>query len=274
MEKTSIKTMKVSIITISYNQAPFLEHAICSVLDQNYANIEYIVVDPGSTDGSRNIIDRYSRGIAKIIYRPDKGPAHGLNNGFAEATGDIFGFLNADDLLEPNVVSRMVQYFSEHPEADVVSGNSWIIDAERRRKRRFFSDRYSLKMAAYGASILSQPSTFFRADVFRRVNGFNTENQSNWDGELFIDLARSGARFALISEFWSSYRVHSEGITGSGKLHALHKLHHERMFKKIMGREPNSFDPFLALCARIVRKILNPADTIERLRYGPIYRSK
>lgn len=263
--------MKISIITISYNQAQFLERAIRSVADQDHDDVEYIVVDPGSTDGSRDIIEGYRDKIAKIIYEADRGPADGLNKGFAEAHGEIFGFLNSDDVLEPGALSRVVQYFEAHPDVDVISGHSWIIDAEGNVKRRFFSDRYSLRMAAYGASILSQASTFFRAEAFRRAGGFNIENRSTWDGELFIDMALAGARFSLVPAYLSRFRIHAEGITGSGKLHVLHKLHRERLFRKIKGREPNSLDHLLELGARLWRKFLNPSDTIERLRHGPIY---
>lgn len=265
--------VKISIVTISYNQVQFLERAICSIIEQDHDDLEYIVVDPGSTDGSRDIIEHYRNKIAKVIYEPDGGPADGLNKGFAEAHGAIFGFLNSDDVLEPGALSRVARYFKAHPDVDVISGHSWIIDAEGNFRRHFFSDRYSLWMAAYGASILSQASTFFGAEVFRRVGGFNIENRSNWDGELFIDMALSGARFNLVPESWSRYRVHGESITGSGKFHVLHKLYHERMFRKIMGRDPNSLDLFLAFGARLARKVLNPSDTVERLRHGPIYRS-
>src|ERR1039458_1375445 len=97
---------RVSIVTISFNQAEFIERTILSVLTQDYLDIEYIVVDPGSTDGSRDIIERYRSRISKIILRPDRGAADGLNNGFAEATGEIFGFLNSDDLLRPGARSE------------------------------------------------------------------------------------------------------------------------------------------------------------------------
>ncbi len=265
--------MKISIVTISYNQAKFLETAICSIIEQDHGDLEYIVVDPGSTDGSRAIIERYKNKIAKIVYEPDSGPADGLNKGFAHSHGAILGFLNSDDVLESRALSRVVQYFEAHPDVEVISGHSWIIDGDGNVMRRFFSDRYSLTMAAYSSSILSQASTFFRAEAFQRAGGFNIENRSNWDGELFVDMALSGARFYLVPEFWSRYRVHGEGITGSGKLQALHKVHQDRMFRKIMGREPNSWDRFLALGARTARKFSNPSDTIERLRHGPIYRS-
>ncbi len=265
--------MKISIVTISFNQARFLEQAICSVLEQGHPTVEYIVVDPGSTDGSREIIQRYRDRIDKLIFEPDKGPADGLNKGFAHASGDVFGFLNSDDTLEPGSLSSVARYFETHPEVDVVSGHSWIIDAEGRRKRRFYSDRFSLRMAAYGASILAQQSTFFRSEIFRRVDGFNIDNRSAWDGELFVDMALAGARFALVQEFWSRFRIHNEGITGSGKLHALHQRHRERMFRKIMGRGSHWWDRLLAIGARYMRKMFNLPDTAERLRHGPIYRS-
>ncbi len=261
--------MKISLVTISFNQGRFLEHAIRSVLEQDHA-VEYIVVDAGSTDGSREIIDRYANSIARIIYGADRGPADGLNKGFAEASGDIFGFLNSDDILERGTLRQVADYFDAHPDIDVVSGHSWIIDANGRLKRRFFSDRYSLKMAVHGACVLSQASTFFRADFFRRVGGFNTENRSNWDGELFVDLALAGARFSRVSSYWSRFRVHEQGITGSGKLRSLSRLHTRNMFLKVMGREPTSIDRIIGIGAQYLRKFLNPADTIERLLRGPI----
>ena len=85
--------MIISIVTLSYNQAEFLERAIRSVVEQDYADIEYIVVDPGSTDGSREIIERYRDRISTVILDPDDGPADGLNKGFAAATGDIFAYI-------------------------------------------------------------------------------------------------------------------------------------------------------------------------------------
>jgi glycosyltransferase involved in cell wall biosynthesis len=265
--------MKISIVTISFNQARFLEQAISSVLEQDHPNVEYLVVDPGSTDGSREIIERHRDRIDKIIFEPDRGPADGLNKGFAHAAGEVFGFLNSDDILEPGALSGAARYFETHPEVDVVSGHSWIIDADGRKKRRFYSDRFSLRMVAYGACILAQPSTFFRSEIFRRAGGFNIDNRSNWDAELFVDMVLAGARFALERELWSQYRVHDEGITGSGKLQALHQRHRERMFRKIMGRESHRWDALLAIGACYMRKIFNFSDTAERLRHGAIYHS-
>lgn len=264
--------MKISIVTISFNQARFLERAICSIIEQDHKDMEYIVVDPGSTDGSRDIIEHYRDKIAKIIYETDNGPADGLNKGFANAHGEIFGFLNSDDVLEPNTLSRVVECFENHPDVDVISGHSWVIDAEGNIKRRFISDRFRLSLAVYNACILSQASTFFRATAFRRACGFNSENRLTWDSELFIDMALGGARFLLVPEYWSRFRVYEDSISGSGKPLCQYKTHHERIFRKIKGYEQNTLDRCLILVAGFIRKVLNPSDTIERLRHGPISR--
>ena len=265
--------MQLSIVTISFNQSEFLEEAISSVLNQDHRDVEYIVVDPGSTDGSRDIIERYRQRIDKVIFEPDEGPAHGLARGLAKAHGSIYGFLNSDDVLEPGALSGVERYFEANPAVDVISGHSWIIDAEGNRIRRCYSDRYSLWMAAHGASILLQPSTFFRAEIFRQAGGFNTENSVAWDGELFADMALAGARFSRVEEFWSRYRVHEEGLIGSGKLQHAYEGYYRSLFKKIMGREKTTIDNALSVVARFARKVTNPMDTMERVFRGSIYKS-
>ena len=89
--------MKFSVVTVSFNQRQYLEEALTSVLEQDYPAIEYIVVDPGSTDGSRELIESFRDRLASIVFEADQGAADGLNKGFQRASGDIFGFLNSDD---------------------------------------------------------------------------------------------------------------------------------------------------------------------------------
>src|SRR5258708_8038088 len=236
---------KVSIVTISFNQAEFLERAIRSVVEQNYPDIEYIVVDPGSTDGSRDIIERHRSRISRVIYEADRGPADGLNKGFACAAGDIFAFLNSDDVLLPGAVRSAVAFLNSN-NVDVVSAHATVIDAEERHLRMAYSEAFSLRMCAYGACILVQPSTFFRREVFERVQGFNVENKSNWDGELWVDMALSAARFALADEVWSGYRLHPKGPTFSGMLRHQNLEHNQGMFRKILGRDRSVTDHLLA----------------------------
>ena len=120
--------MKISIVTISYNQGQFLEKTILSVIKQNYLDLEYIIVDPGSTDGSREIIENYRAHIDHIIFEPDEGPADGLNKGFKYARGEIFAFLNADDTLLPGALHTVAKFFMNNPDTDLVMGNGYKIN--------------------------------------------------------------------------------------------------------------------------------------------------
>ncbi len=263
--------MKVSIVTISYNQAAFLERTLNSVLDQDYPDIEYIVVDPGSTDGSRDIIDRYRNRLARVVFEPDTGAADGLNKGFGYATGDVFAFLNSDDVLFPGAVRGAVERLAA-TRLDIVSGHALVINEHDRTLRVAYSERYSLKAYAYGTSIVIQPSTFFSREAFLRTKGFNVNNKSNWDGELFADMAIAGARFGLVDQVWSGYRLHGQSITSSGKLHQRIQDHQKRMFRKIIGRDERITDRLIALAFRIRKYLQNPTSLYERISRGPIYR--
>ena len=263
--------MKFTLVTISYNQAEYLEEAINSVLQQEYKNIEYIIVDPGSTDGSRKIIKKYSDRITKIILEPDNGPADALNKGFKYATGDIYGFLNSDDLLMPGAISTVANEFLKYPNIDVISGSCMIINDKSSVIRRAFSDNFNKYMSAYSACILIQPSTFFKSAAYLSTNGFNPENKSNWDSELYIDMALKNAKFKNIDNLLSCYRVHKQSITGSKRLEDLHKIHDERMFIKITKRKPNVLDKLIKIFARYSRKLINPKDTVERIMHGSIF---
>ena len=263
--------MKISIVSISYNQARFLEQAIHSVIEQDYPDVEYIVVDPGSTDGSREIIERYRDRIDKIIFEPDKGPADGLNKGFAQATGDVFGFINSDDYLLPGALTTVASAFAAAPSKDVLSGHAVIVDAGGREINRLYSRRYSPMRHVYGAATLAQQSTFFKAEAFRKAGGFNPKNRIAWDGELWLDLALSGSQFGRIPNFLSAFRIHEGAITGGGG-HAteVYRLYIDRMFIKVMGRQKAQRDRFLFAFYKAIEYGLHPAVMKERLLHGPV----
>src|SRR5215469_16483294 len=122
--------MKISVVTLSFNQGAFLARAIESVISQGYTDLEYIIVDPGSTDGSREIIQKYVHQISCVILEKDNGAADGLNKGFSRANGDVYGFLNADDLLLPGSLQQVAEFFRRNPHYDIGFGNGYIIDGE------------------------------------------------------------------------------------------------------------------------------------------------
>ncbi len=262
--------MKISIVTLSFNQGQFLEKAIQSVTQQEDADLDYILVDPGSTDDSRAIIEHYKSSIGSLVLEQDDGPADGLNNGFAQASGDILGFLNADDVLRPGVLADVVRAFEDHPEADVISGHGHLIDAEDQPIRRMYSDRFSLWGYLYGGVVLLQQSTFFRRRAFDVAGGFNVDNRTCWDGELWLDMALAGKRFHRVNEFWSGFRVYDGMITGSiannRDWRAAYDRDRRRMFLKARGRLPGGLrDEGQRLAARVVKWGTNPVALSARV---------
>jgi glycosyltransferase involved in cell wall biosynthesis len=262
--------VKFSVVTISFNQAQFLERAILSVLAQKGVELEYIIVDPGSTDGSREIIERYRASFSHVIYEKDEGPADGLNKGFARATGEIFCYLNSDDEFEPGAFQRITSFFAAHPDTDIVCGHSWIVDQNGKRLRRVWSDPYDRIAVAYGMAIQMQASTFFRSHAFRRIKGFNLRNRISWDSELLIDLALSGARIDIIDEFLSLYRVHAASITGAA-LHRDRAIEWDRRrFERLIGRPWAPGDDYNAKLMFLYRQLRNPQAFFERLFRGKV----
>ncbi len=124
--------MLVSIITPSYNQAHYLEATIRSVLEQDYSEIEYIIVDGGSTDGSREIIERYSSRLAWWVSEKDRGQTDAINKGFGRAHGEILAWINSDDTYEPGAVAQAVEYLQANPQVGMVYGDARFIDGEGR----------------------------------------------------------------------------------------------------------------------------------------------
>lgn len=252
--------MRVSIVTISFNQARYLERALLSVLAQDHRDLEYIVVDPGSTDGSRDIIERYRHQIAHVVLEPDLGPADGLNRGFALATGDVFGYLNSDDALCPWAIREVVQEFERDPRAEIICGDGYIIDAEDRPLRRFRSTPFSVWRYMRGGTTAMQQATFFRRGVFFDVGGFNVENRAIWDAEFLLDLGLAGKQIKVVHRDWGLFRLHEKSISGSRSVLVRENVRRngERLFEKATGRPPARREVISRAVARIQKWTLDP----------------
>lgn len=207
----------ISIVTISYNQGRFLGECMDSVIAQRRAGVDrYVVVDPGSTDGSRELIGRRRQHIDAVIAEPDRGPADGLNKGFACAGGEILGYINADDRFAPGALEHARASFAAHPAADVLCGTIRLIDEHGHaflRKRT--ADRFDVRRYIAGVCMVGQQATFFRRSAFERTAGFNAANRVNWDGELLVELALAGARFATTPRVLGEWRIYGDTVTGS-----------------------------------------------------------
>jgi glycosyltransferase involved in cell wall biosynthesis len=201
----------VSIVTPSFNQGSFLEQTLLSVIGQTYRNIEYIVVDGGSTDDSVSILERYQEHLAYWHSRPDKGFADAIRQGFARAKGEILAYLNSDDLLAPDAVQKAIAALARHPDAVMVYGNRVCIDAFS----RFLYLKPNLpwlEKTSYISMTIAQESCFWRRDAYRKVGGINTNLKFAIDYDLFGKLTLSG-RVVHSGDIWGFFRKHSASKT-------------------------------------------------------------
>lgn len=202
----------VTIVMPSYNQSKYLEKAILSVLQQDYPNIEFFVVDGGSKDGSVEIIRRYHRShsnrLVWWVSEKDKGQADAINKGFLRARGDLIAWLNSDDLYLPGAVSKAVKVLNENPDYGLVYGNLKSIDMEGRVFNTITYHDWQLKdLMAF--RIIGQPSVFMRREAFFAVGGMDTTYDLLLDPLLFMRIA---ARYQIryINEFFAAARFHPE----------------------------------------------------------------
>ena len=257
--------VKLSVVTVSLNQALFLERALTSVLGQDIAELEYIVVDAGSTDGSRDIIDRYCDRLSRVIFENDRGPADGLNKGFSFATGDVFAYVNADDALLPRAARSAIDFLSSHRDVDVVYGNGYLVDSDGTPIRRFRSSPFTTWRFTHGCANVMQQATFIRADAFRRTGGFNVDNATCWDAELLVDLTLSGARMRRRNEYWGVFAVHGSSISGSRQLRAQYESDHRALSRKLSGHASRGNDVSGELVGRLLKWSTDPVGVAWRL---------
>ena len=202
----------VSIVTPSYNQAAFLEQTMRSVLAQDYAPIEYIVVDGASSDGSPEIIRRYADKLGWWVSEPDSGQAEAINKGLKRAQGEIVAWLNSDDLYLPGVVSDAVAALQADPSLGMVFGDAITIDAEGQPLNKLSFGDYGLK-ELMGFRIICQPAVFMRRAVLEQAYpgaeraALDTSYHFMLDHHLWLRMARI-APIRHVSALWAAARHH------------------------------------------------------------------
>ena len=185
--------MKVSIITVCYNSADTLEEAIISVLGQNHPDIEHIIVDGGSTDGTASILQKYRGQIAKVVSEPDEGIYDAMNKGISQATGEAIGILNSDDFYASHdVIEKLVQSFSS--DADMVIGDVAFVDRINVQKRlRYVSGLGFAPWQLRFGWMPPHPATFIRKNVYETFGHYKTDFAIAADYEFFVRTLMSGS---------------------------------------------------------------------------------
>jgi glycosyltransferase involved in cell wall biosynthesis len=221
---------KVSIVTTVYNAVETIEDTILSVIDQTYKNIEYIVVDGGSTDGTLQIINRYKNKIAHIISEPDKGIADGFNKGIAIATGEWIGMINADDWYALNAVELMMQRVSDNDH--VCCGNIMLIGGNNFRQVKKSKVSW-LNLGMY----IMHPTCFIKKEVYRQIGPYDTSLKIAMDFDMFLRIKTKGLKIKYVDELVAFMR------TGGVSTDVI-KMHREEL--TVMKRYLTRFTYFMA----------------------------
>jgi glycosyltransferase involved in cell wall biosynthesis len=198
----------VSIITPSYNQSAYLEQTILSVLDQDHPQIEYMIIDGASTDGSVEIIKKYADQLAWWTSEKDHGQADAINKGFVRASGEIIAWLNSDDYYLPGAVSAAVRIMNENPDAALVYGDMLAVDEHGRTFNTLHYKPLSLQdLLCF--QIIGQPAVFMRRSALQKTNGLNPSFHFLLDHLLWIEIAQHG-KILHAGQTWAAARYHAE----------------------------------------------------------------
>jgi len=203
----------VSIVTPSFNQAEFLERTIQSVLSQDYPNLEYIIIDGGSTDGSVEIIRKYENRLAYWVSEKDKGQTNAINKGFNRAKGEIFAWLNSDDIYEPGAIHAAVEALTSDPSLGFVYGDCNFIDSHDRIIGKFDARQTDLKKLQRGYVHIPQQAFFFRGALWKKVGPLDESIYFAMDYDLWLRLARIAPFRYIPGKVWADFRLHEDAKT-------------------------------------------------------------
>lgn len=202
----------VTIVTPSYNQAAYLGQTMQSVFAQTYPQIEYIVVDGGSQDGSRELIEAQAQRLAWWVSEPDQGQTDAINKGFARSTGRYLAWLNADDILHPQAVAEAVAYLEAHPQTGLVYGDADYIDASGRVVGRFPAAQTDYARLRRGYVHVPQQAAFWRADLWHQVGPLDPSFVFAMDYDLWVRLAKV-SQIQYVPRLWAQFRLHADSKT-------------------------------------------------------------
>lgn len=222
-----LENPKVSVITVCLNAAETLEDTFISVANQAYDNIEYIVIDGGSTDGTLDLIHKYEKHISYWNSSPDSGIYDAINNGLARCTGELIGIINADDWYDAGAVQAVVRAFAANPKAGVFHGALTLVYPDKRIKQVFPSARQTDRLRR--SMIIHHPTCFIRRDVYEKWGRFNLQYKIAADYELLLRFYSQGVRFQAIEQSLASMRTGGISITqplvAAGECRDIRKLY-------------------------------------------------
>ena len=234
----------ITIITVVYNGEKYLEQTIKSVINQTYKNIEYIIIDGGSTDGTLNIIKQYEEHITHWVSEPDKGLYDAMNKGISIAKGELIGMINSDDWYELNAVEIMVEAYKNNPTKSIFHADRYDIDDDGNKTVKKFHPS-TFKFKYYGMTY-NHPSMFITKEEYK-IHLYNTELIALSDYQFVLEaFLRDSNTFFYIDKAIVNYRL--DGVSSNLKLYD--KLKEGYIIKKIAGM--TLFENLFSVCVRFL----------------------
>jgi glycosyltransferase involved in cell wall biosynthesis len=228
---------KIALVTPVFNSAHYLEAAIQSVLSQRYPNLEYVIVDGGSTDGSVEIIHKYERFLNRWISEQDGGMYDAINKGFARTTGELMGWISATDLLHAGSLFVVGSVFREFPEVEWITGHPTGFSDDGMAVEILKLRRWSRMRFLAGANrYIQQESTYWRRSLWERAGGRADDSRKNGnDFELWVRFFRH-AQLCAVDALIGGYRSHPDSL-GLSNLDEVHLVHEEIVEQEVAGMQ-------------------------------------
>lgn len=246
-----MENLKFSIVIPSYNQGQFIEDTLLSILNQDYHNYEIIVIDGGSSDSTVSVLEKYSHRISYWHSKKDSGQSDAIVTGFLRATGDIFCWLNSDDVYLPGALKAVNNAFVSS-RAEVVYGNKQLIDRDGNivGSRLLTSFLPNLIRDAYlcGGFGIYQPASFWSRDLYHRSGGVDRSFRFCMDNDLFNKFVIVGARFCFLDRYLAGFRVHADSKTSTQQ--SIAESERAKLYRSYVIERGIKFPALKRFCAR------------------------
>ena len=212
---TEVEWPKISVITPSFNQGAYLEQTIRSILFQNYPNLEYIIIDAGSTDETLRIIERYASHLTYWVSEKDNGQSHAINKGLAISTGELLTWLNSDDFFEPLALKVFAEHFL-HKEADFYQGQARIIDTDGNELWKMEGAPFDDLHTKFYDVQMPQPASMFTRAAYEKYGPIDESLNFSMDMDFWLKILAGGGRFVKVPKLLSNFRMHPISKTSGG----------------------------------------------------------
>lgn len=232
-----MNTPKISIITPSFNQVDFLERTLLSVLEQDYPNIEYIVIDGGSTDGSVELIKKYESRLAYWVSEKDRGQAHAINKGLERATGEWVAWQNSDDTYYPGTFSQLAAVAQSNRSTQLIIGNMNLVDQHDQLLREMKYVKPSYKSLLAEGMVLTNQAAFWRRSLHQEIGLLSETFDCSFDYDWFLRLLAHTDQSHHVNAAWGALRLHENTKTSNWQ-----DVFDEEYRQILADRKPSALD--------------------------------